>query len=114
MMTLNALFCQFVPQRPPSPPPNNTHTHTHTHTNTTPVDRFIPLVPGATKGGRVLGLGVCGVDLLAYVDKYPEADAKIRTADFQVQGGGNAGNTLTGWVYWAALRMHGCGWLCGW
>ena len=48
--------------------------------------------------GRVLGLGVCGVDLLAYVDKYPEADAKIRTADFQVQGGGNAGNTLTGCV----------------
>lgn len=44
----------------------------------------------------MLGLGVCGVDLLAYVDKYPEADAKIRTTDFQVQGGGNAGNTLTG------------------
>lgn len=57
-------------------------------------------MPGAPPlqgpNGRVLGLGVCGVDLLAYVDKYPEADAKIRTADFQVQGGGNAGNTLTG------------------
>lgn len=45
---------------------------------------------------KVLGLGVCGIDLLAYVDKYPHADAKIRTSDFKVQGGGNAGNTLTG------------------
>lgn len=51
---------------------------------------------GGRAGGRVLGLGVCGVDMLASVDKYPEADAKIRSTDFQVQGGGNAGNTLTG------------------
>lgn len=35
-------------------------------------------------------------DLLAYVAKYPKPDDKIRTTDFQVQGGGNAGNTLTG------------------
>lgn len=26
---------------------------------------------------RVLGLGSCGVDLLAYVAKYPEPDAKV-------------------------------------
>lgn len=39
------------------------------------------------------------VDLLAYVDRYPQPDAKIRTSDFQVQGGGNAGNTLTGWGF---------------
>jgi sugar/nucleoside kinase (ribokinase family) len=40
-------------------------------------------------------MGVTGIDLLAYVDAYPAPDAKIRTSDFKVQGGGNAGNTLT-------------------
>ncbi|GAB5032006.1 pfkb-type carbohydrate kinase family protein [Nannochloropsis oceanica] len=44
---------------------------------------------------KVLGMGVTGIDLLAYVDAYPAPDAKIRTSDFKVQGGGNAGNTLT-------------------
>jgi hypothetical protein len=37
-------------------------------------------------------------DLLAYLPVYPKPDDKVRTTDFQVQGGGNAGNTLTGWV----------------
>jgi len=44
---------------------------------------------------KVLGMGVTGIDLLAYVDAYPAPDAKIRTSDFKVQGGGNSGNTLT-------------------
>ena len=44
---------------------------------------------------KVLGMGVTGIDLLAYVDAYPAPDSKIRTSDFKVKGGGNAGNTLT-------------------
>ena len=44
---------------------------------------------------KVVGMGVTGIDLLAYVDSYPAADAKIRTQRFQTAGGGNAGNTLT-------------------
>eukprot|EP00624_Nannochloropsis_granulata_P002431 evm.model.NODE_2219_length_28325_cov_37.384148.5 len=40
-------------------------------------------------------MGVTGIDLLAYVDAYPAPDSKIRTSDFKVKGGGNAGNTLT-------------------
>lgn len=50
----------------------------------------------SVKPPKVLGMGITGVDLLAYVETYPAADAKIRTSDFKIQGGGNAGNTLTG------------------
>ncbi|CAM9800083.1 unnamed protein product [Ascophyllum nodosum] len=44
---------------------------------------------------RVLGLGSAGVDFIALVDRYPEADAKIRTESLEVMGGGNCGNTLS-------------------
>mmetsp|Transcript_4755 Transcript_4755/g.6525 ORF Transcript_4755/g.6525 Transcript_4755/m.6525 type:complete len:390 (+) Transcript_4755:173-1342(+) len=49
----------------------------------------------SVEGKSVLGLGSCGVDFVATVDKYPEADAKIRSTSFNVFGGGNVGNTLT-------------------
>lgn len=35
------------------------------------------------------------VDLLAAVASYPKPDDKIRTTNFQVQGGGNVGNAMT-------------------
>lgn len=83
------------PIETPSPTAATDRSNRLTH----PIHCSIPLsTRSGAPTGKVLGLGVCGVDLLAYVDKYPEADAKIRTADFQVQGGGNAGNTLTGYV----------------
>lgn len=36
-----------------------------------------------------------GIDYIAMVGKYPEADEKIRTTSLSVHGGGNCGNTLT-------------------
>lgn len=47
---------------------------------------------------RVLSLGVAAVDLLAFVARFPLPDDKVRTTDFKVSGGGNAGNTATGYV----------------
>eukprot|EP00040_Diaphanoeca_grandis_P043992 m.10968 g.10968 ORF g.10968 m.10968 type:complete len:464 (+) comp8571_c0_seq1:212-1603(+) len=49
------------------------------------------------RNGRVLALGGCGIDILAYVDAHPLPDAKIRTNSEGVlyRGGGNAANTAT-------------------
>ncbi|KAI4350288.1 hypothetical protein L6164_004757 [Bauhinia variegata] len=43
----------------------------------------------------VVGCGAVSVDFLATVAAYPKPDDKIRTTNFKVQGGGNAGNALT-------------------
>jgi len=60
--------------------------------------------PAAAAGrrlpGRLVGLGSACVDLLAAVDKYPAPDAKIRTQNLTVTGGGNTANQLT-----AAARL---------
>ena len=43
----------------------------------------------------ILGLGANALDIIAYVDKYPNPDDKIRTNQLIYTSGGNAGNTLT-------------------
>ncbi|KAK7345709.1 hypothetical protein VNO77_16319 [Canavalia gladiata] len=43
----------------------------------------------------ILGFGGAGVDFLAAVPSFPKPDAKIRTTQLKVQGGGNAANALT-------------------
>ncbi|GAB4822038.1 hypothetical protein N2152v2_009084 [Parachlorella kessleri] len=49
---------------------------------------------------KVVGMGGCGVDYLAQVAAFPQPDAKLRTEQLEVQGGGNCGNALT-----AAARL---------
>lgn len=44
----------------------------------------------------VLGCGAVGADYLATVASFPNPDDKIRSLALKVQGGGNAGNALTG------------------
>lgn len=44
---------------------------------------------------KVVGLGACGMDMVATVDKFPVPDQKIRTTEFGYYGGGNCANTLT-------------------
>lgn len=44
----------------------------------------------------VLGCGAVSVDYLATVASFPNPDDKIRSLALKVQGGGNAGNALTG------------------
>lgn len=41
----------------------------------------------------ILVVGACGLDRLLTVEKYPAADAKIRTSSYHEIGGGNAANT---------------------
>lgn len=48
----------------------------------------------------VAGCGAVSIDYLASVAQFPQPDEKIRSVDFKVQGGGNAGNCLT-----AAARL---------
>ncbi|RDX61615.1 Ribokinase, partial [Mucuna pruriens] len=43
----------------------------------------------------IVGFGGVGIDYLAAVPSFPKPDAKIRTTQFKVQGGGNTGNTMT-------------------
>ncbi|TKY52789.1 Ribokinase protein [Spatholobus suberectus] len=43
----------------------------------------------------IVGFGGVGVDFLAAVPSFPKPDAKIRTTEFKVQGGGNTGNAMT-------------------
>ncbi|KAH0648620.1 hypothetical protein KY285_033868 [Solanum tuberosum] len=42
-----------------------------------------------------LGCGMVALDYLVTVDSYPKPDDKIRSTNFQVQGGGNTGNAMT-------------------
>jgi hypothetical protein len=44
----------------------------------------------------VLGCGAVGADYLATVASFPNPDDKIRSLALKVEGGGNAGNALTG------------------
>ncbi|KAI5057489.1 hypothetical protein GOP47_0027504 [Adiantum capillus-veneris] len=48
----------------------------------------------------VAGCGAISIDYLASVAQFPQPDEKIRSVNFKVQGGGNAGNCLT-----AAARL---------
>ncbi|KAI4351187.1 hypothetical protein L6164_005567 [Bauhinia variegata] len=43
----------------------------------------------------VVGFGSTCIDFLAEVTAFPQPNQKIRTTNFKVQGGGNAGNALT-------------------
>ncbi|KAL2323382.1 hypothetical protein Fmac_027761 [Flemingia macrophylla] len=43
----------------------------------------------------IVGFGGVGVDFLAAVPSFPKPDAKIRTTEFKIQGGGNTGNAMT-------------------
>ncbi|KAL4458589.1 hypothetical protein ABPG75_013454 [Micractinium tetrahymenae] len=49
---------------------------------------------------KVVGMGSSGQDLLAQVAAFPRPDDKLRTEQFEAQGGGNCGNALT-----AAARL---------
>ncbi|KAL6641046.1 hypothetical protein ACP70R_019227 [Stipagrostis hirtigluma subsp. patula] len=59
-----------------------------------------PHAVAAANSRVVLGCGLVLQDYLATVDAYPRPDDKIRTAELQISGGGNAGNALT-----AAARL---------
>lgn len=43
----------------------------------------------------ILGLGAAAIDYIAEVEKFPSPDDKIRTISLKMEGGGNAGNTMT-------------------
>ncbi|MCO5583585.1 hypothetical protein L7F22_037498 [Adiantum nelumboides] len=49
----------------------------------------------ASEKAVVAGCGAVSIDYLASVAQFPQPDEKIRSVDFKVQGGGNAGNCLT-------------------
>ena len=51
----------------------------------------------------VVGVGGVGIDYLASVATFPQADMKMRTEALEIQGGGNCGNALTGL---ARLGVH--------
>lgn len=53
-------------------------------------------VPAALENLRVVGLGGCGMDMLAQVGEFPAPDSKVRTTGLLMAGGGNTANTLTG------------------
>lgn len=44
---------------------------------------------------KVVGLGACGMDMVATVARFPVPDQKIRTTNLGHFGGGNCANTLT-------------------
>lgn len=58
-------------------------------------------IPAIFSSVRVLGLGACGMDLIAAVPHFPAPDEKLRTTSTLFSGGGNVANSLT------ALRRLG-------
>ncbi|MFH0875987.1 MAG: PfkB family carbohydrate kinase [archaeon] len=44
----------------------------------------------------VLGLGVSTIDYIAFVDRFPSPDEKLRISELCIDGGGNCANTLSG------------------
>ncbi|XP_044492677.1 ribokinase-like isoform X3 [Mangifera indica] len=52
-------------------------------------------IPPLPESQIVVGCGAVALDFLAVVAAYPKPDDKIRSIDFKVAGGGNAGNALT-------------------
>lgn len=58
-------------------------------------------VPPALASLKVVGLGACGMDMIAVVSAFPRPDDKTRTTATLFTGGGNCANTLT------ALRRLG-------
>lgn len=63
------------------------------------VSALTPLVPStssceeSSSSPHVLVVGACGLDYIAAVDSYPAPDAKVRTQQLSITGGGNAANT---------------------
>lgn len=55
-----------------------------------------PTIPPLPDNLIVLGCGAVSVDYLATVAAFPNPDDKIRSINLKVEGGGNAGNALTG------------------
>ncbi|CAL9189728.1 unnamed protein product [Musa hybrid cultivar] len=55
-----------------------------------------PTIPPLPDNLIVLGCGAVSVDYLATVAAFPNPDDKIRSISLKVEGGGNAGNALTG------------------
>ncbi|XP_068662943.1 uncharacterized protein [Aristolochia californica] len=55
-----------------------------------------PSLPPLPEKRIVLGCGGLGLDYLVMVAAFPKPDHKIRSTNSLVQGGGNAGNALTG------------------
>lgn len=43
----------------------------------------------------ILVVGICGLDRLVSVERYPRADSKVRSTSYHEVGGGNAGNTAS-------------------
>ncbi|CAL9071619.1 unnamed protein product [Musa textilis] len=56
----------------------------------------LPAIPPLPDNLIVLGCGAVSVDYLATVAAFPNPDDKIRSISLKVEGGGNAGNALTG------------------
>ncbi|CAN6476997.1 unnamed protein product [Victoria cruziana] len=54
-----------------------------------------PSLPPLPSKRIVLGCGSVSVDFLAVVKQFPQPDDKIRSVSAKVEGGGNAGNSLT-------------------
>lgn len=54
----------------------------------------VPIPEGLTSL-HIVGLGACGMDMLASVAEFPAPDDKIRTTEVSFLGGGNCANTLT-------------------
>ncbi|XP_031283774.1 uncharacterized protein LOC116142493 [Pistacia vera] len=52
-------------------------------------------LPPLPQSRIVVGCGAVALDFLTVVAAYPEPDDKIRSINFKVEGGGNAGNALT-------------------
>ena len=50
---------------------------------------------GKRVAGDVVGVGAACLDCLASVEKYPQADDKVRSLSFKQEGGGNTANCLT-------------------
>ncbi|KAK7336941.1 hypothetical protein VNO77_17495 [Canavalia gladiata] len=72
----------------------NSHRHFHFR-RTTKIKMSSDALPPLPDNRIVVGYGMTTVDFLATVDGYPKPDDKVQTTSFKVQGGGNAGNSLT-------------------
>jgi sugar/nucleoside kinase (ribokinase family) len=52
-------------------------------------------IPASVSHIRIVGLGACGVDMIASVASFPSPDSKIRTTSALQSGGGNTANCMT-------------------
>ncbi|XP_037467672.1 sulfofructose kinase-like [Triticum dicoccoides] len=87
-MMLTLLHIPPLPINPPSSPPPRRR-------RCPPPMAAFASAPQQSKP-LVLGCGAVSVDYLATVASFPNPDDKIRSLALKVEGGGNAGNALTG------------------